>query len=55
MNIAKMSVELSREVMTAFYKEKRFLEEILENGGSRTLLGLAGYAMALLFCIVFQI
>lgn len=55
MNTAKMNGELSREVMTTFYEEERFPEEILENGETRTLVGLVGYAMSLLFCIVFRI
>lgn len=55
MNTAKMSGELNREVMTTFYEEERFPEEILENGESRTLIGLVGYAAALLFCIVLRI
>ncbi|KAH0042351.1 Cloroperoxidase, partial [Aureobasidium melanogenum] len=55
MNTAKMGGELSREVMTTFYEEERFPEEILENRETRTLIGLVGYAMSLLFCIVLRI
>ncbi|KAH0372290.1 Cloroperoxidase, partial [Aureobasidium melanogenum] len=55
MNTAKMNGKLSREVMTTFYEEERFPEEILENGKTRTLIGLVGYAMSLLFCIVFRV
>ncbi|KAG9525022.1 Cloroperoxidase, partial [Aureobasidium melanogenum] len=55
MNTAKMDGELSREVMTTFYEEERFPEEILENRETRTLIGLVGYAMSLLFFIVLRI
>ncbi|KAG9681753.1 Cloroperoxidase, partial [Aureobasidium melanogenum] len=55
MNTAKMNGELSRGVMTTFYEEERIPEEILQNGETRTLVGLVGYAMSLLFCIAFRI
>ncbi|KAK6000392.1 hypothetical protein QM012_003638 [Aureobasidium pullulans] len=55
MNTAKMGGELSKEMMTTFYEQERFPDEILENGEIRTLMGLMGYAMSLLFCIVLRI
>ncbi|THV85047.1 Cloroperoxidase [Aureobasidium pullulans] len=55
MNTAKMGGKLDREVLRAFYEEERFSEVILENGEERTLVGLVGYAVALLFCVVFRV
>ncbi|THY97343.1 Cloroperoxidase [Aureobasidium pullulans] len=52
---AKMGGKLDREVLRAFYEEERFPEVILENGEERTLVGLVGFAVALLFCVVFRV
>lgn len=54
MNTAQLGGRLSSDVLTTFYSEERFPEEILENRKTRTLLGLIGYAAALLFCVIFQ-
>ena len=53
MNTAQTGGKLSREVITTFYEEERFPDVILENEKTRTLVGLIGYALVLLFCIVF--
>ncbi|EQL03988.1 Chloroperoxidase [Ophiocordyceps sinensis CO18] len=42
---------LSREVMDMFYVEERFPEEVLDNKRPRTLLGLVGNMVKLLFYI----
>jgi len=55
MNTAGKRGILSRETMTTFYEEERFPDEVLERREKRTLVGLVGYAVALLFCIVFRI
>lgn len=55
MNTAGKGGVLSRDIMMTFYGEERFPDEVLENEEKRTLVGLLGYAMALLFCIVFRI
>ena len=55
MNTAGKGGRLSTEIMSTFYKEERFPDEVLENSERRTLVGLIGYAMALLFCVVFRI
>lgn len=55
MNTAKMGRKLDREVLRVFYEEERFPGVILENGEERTLVGLVGYAVALLFCVVFRV
>ena len=55
MNTAKMGRKLDREVLRVFYEEERFPGVILENGEERTLVGLVGYAVALLVCVVFRV
>jgi hypothetical protein len=55
MNTVGKGGKLSREMMKTFYEEERFPDEGLESREKRTLVGLVGYAMALLFCIVFRI
>ena len=55
MNTAKMGRKLDREVLRVFYEEERFPGVILENGEERTLVGLVGYAVALLFCVGFRV
>jgi hypothetical protein len=55
MNTAGKRGVLSRETMKTFYEEERIPDEVLGNREKRTLVGLIGYAMALLFCIVFRI
>jgi hypothetical protein len=55
MNTVGKGGKLSREMMKTFYEEERFPDEVLESREKRTLVGLVGYAMALLFCIVFRI
>jgi hypothetical protein len=55
MNTAGKKGVLSKEVMSTFYEEERLPDEVLGNREKRTLVGLIGYAMALLFCIVFRI
>jgi hypothetical protein len=55
MNTAGTRGKLSRGTMSTFYEEERFPDEVLESREKRTLVGLVGYAMALLFCIVFRI
>jgi hypothetical protein len=55
MNTAGKGGKLSREMMSTFYEEERFPDEVLEIREKRTLVGLVGYAMALLFCVVFRI
>ncbi|KAJ6081415.1 hypothetical protein N7499_006289, partial [Penicillium canescens] len=53
LNTAQVGGTLSRETMTIFYTEERFPDEILKNEKTRTLFGLVGGALALLFYIVF--
>lgn len=53
LNTAQTGGKLSRETMTTFYTEERFPEEILKNKTPRTLFGLVGSALILLFYIVF--
>jgi hypothetical protein len=53
MNTAQTGGKLSKELLTTFYTEERFPEEILANPKTRTLTGLIGNAIALLFHVVF--
>lgn len=50
-NVAQTGGGLSREVMDMFYVEERFPEEVLDNKRPRTLLGLVGNMVKLLFYI----
>ena len=53
LNAAQTNGKLSREVMTTFYTEERFPAVILKNEKPRTLLGLIGNALGLLFYSIF--
>jgi len=53
MNTAQTGGKLSQDLMTTFYTEERFPEEILGNPKKRTLTGLIGNAIALLFHVIF--
>jgi hypothetical protein len=55
LNTAQTGGKLSRETMTTFYTEERFPEEILKNKKPRTLFGLVGSALILLFYIMFYV
>jgi hypothetical protein len=54
LNTAQTGGKLDAELMTTFYMEERFPEVILENGRTRTLLGLVGHAVVLLWHVVFK-
>jgi hypothetical protein len=54
MNTAQTGGKLSRELMTTFYTEERFPDEILKNKKTRTLFGLLTNALDLLFHVVFR-
>lgn len=53
LNTAQTGGTLSKEIMTTFYVEERFPDEILKNEKTRTLHGLIGNALALLYYTVF--
>jgi hypothetical protein len=53
LNTARTGKSLSRELMTTFYTEERFPDVVLENEEGRTLLGLVGRAVVLLWYVVF--
>jgi hypothetical protein len=53
MNTAQTGGKLSRELLTTFYTEERIPEEILKNPKTRTLTGLIGNALGLLFHVIF--
>ena len=55
MNTAQTGGKLSRELMTTFYTEERFPDEILKNKKTRTLFGLVSNALDLLFHVVFKV
>jgi hypothetical protein len=54
LNTAQTGGKLSRELMTTFYTEERFPDIILENEKTRTLLGLVGHGVVLLWHVVFK-
>jgi len=53
LNTAQTGGELSRELMVEFYTEERFPGVVLGNEKTRTLLGLVGHAVVLLFYVIF--
>jgi Peroxidase, family 2 len=53
LNTAQTGGKLNRELLDTFYEEERFPDVILTNEKKRTLLGLLGHAVSLLFHIVF--
>ncbi|PFH61403.1 hypothetical protein XA68_17455 [Ophiocordyceps unilateralis] len=50
-NVAQMSGKIPREVVDAFYLEDRFTDEVLVDKRPRTLLGLLGDILRLLFFV----
>jgi hypothetical protein len=52
LNTAQTGGTLSRETMTTFYTEERFPDDILRNEKPRTLFGLVGQALILLFYVI---
>lgn len=52
LNTAGTGGKLTQEVMRPFYEEERIPEEVLENRGTRTLMGLLGYAVMLIYYVV---
>jgi hypothetical protein len=55
LNTTQTGGKLYRETMTLFYTEEPFPEEILKNKKPRTLFGLVGSAIILLFYIIFYV
>lgn len=53
LNTAQTGGELSRELLTTFYTEERIPDVILKNQTPRTLFGLIGNALNLLFHVIF--
>jgi hypothetical protein len=53
LNTAQTGGKLNRELMATFYEEERFPDVILKNEKKRTLLGLVGHGLSLLFHVVF--
>jgi hypothetical protein len=53
LNTAQTGGKLNRELLDTFYEEERFPDVILKNGKKRTLIGLIGHGVSLLFHVVF--
>jgi len=53
LNTAQTGGKLSPELMKTFYEEEKFPDVVLENEKTRTLLGLVGHAVVLLWDVVF--
>jgi hypothetical protein len=52
LNTAGTDGRLEREIMEVFYQEERIPDAVLEDGKVRTLGGMLGYALLLLFWVL---